>query len=95
MNKLPNQYGKTACLYKDNIQDQAFKTWFEPIKSVELTDALYIVPSIKFFLRMVRRALCKITKSSPKELGKTLSYFIKLRWKILTATNNRSRNNYK
>jgi chromosomal replication initiator protein len=60
MNKLPNQYGKTACLYKDNIQDQV-KTWFEPIKSVELTDnALYIqVPSK--FLRMVRRALCKIT----------------------------------
>jgi chromosomal replication initiator protein len=35
---------------KDNIQDQAYKTWFEPIKSVELTDnALYSVPS-KFFM---------------------------------------------
>jgi hypothetical protein len=43
---------------------------------------------------MVRRALCKIIKVAlTKELGKTLSYFIKLRWKILTATNNRSRNN--
>jgi chromosomal replication initiator protein len=58
MNKLPNQYGKTVCLYKDNIQDQAFKTWFEPIKSVELTDnALYIqVPS-----KNEVRNLCKIT----------------------------------
>jgi hypothetical protein len=45
---------------------------------------------------MVRRALCKIIKVAlTKELGKTLSYFIKLRWKILTATNNRSRNNCK
>ncbi|WP_324302070.1 DnaA N-terminal domain-containing protein, partial [Galbibacter sp.] len=28
------------CLHfiKDNIQPQAFKTWFEPIKSVKLTD---------------------------------------------------------
>jgi hypothetical protein len=43
---------------------------------------------------MVRRALCKITKVAlTKELGKK-SYFIKLRWKILTATNNLSRNNY-
>jgi chromosomal replication initiator protein len=46
------------------------------------------------FLRMVRRALCKIIKVAlTKELGKTLSYFIKLRWKTLMATNNRSRNN--
>jgi chromosomal replication initiator protein len=43
---------------------------------------------------MVRRALCKIIKVAlTKELAKTLSYFIKLRWKILMATNNRSRNN--
>jgi chromosomal replication initiator protein len=51
MNKTAHQYGKTACLfYKDNIQDQAFKTWFEPIKSVELTDnALYIQVPSKFF----------------------------------------------
>ena len=27
---------------KDNIQEQAFKTWFEPIKSVELTIMLFI-----------------------------------------------------
>jgi hypothetical protein len=48
--KLPNQYGKLLVFYKDNIQDQAFKTWFEPIKSVELTDnALYIQVPSKFF----------------------------------------------
>jgi hypothetical protein len=42
---------------------------------------------------MVRRALCKIIKVAlTKELGKKRSYFIKLRWKILTATNNRLNN---
>jgi chromosomal replication initiator protein len=50
MNKTANQYGKLFVFYKDNIQDQAFKTWFEPIKSVELTDnALYIQVPSKFF----------------------------------------------
>jgi chromosomal replication initiator protein len=41
--------GKLFVFYKDNIQDQN-KTWFEPIKSVELTDnALYIQVPSKFF----------------------------------------------
>jgi chromosomal replication initiator protein len=58
MNKTAQSVWKTVCLYKDNIQDQAYKTWFEPIKSVELTDnALYIQVPSKFFLRMVRRTL--------------------------------------
>jgi chromosomal replication initiator protein len=42
--------GNCLSFIKDNIQDQAFKTWFEPIKSVELTDnALYIQVPSKFF----------------------------------------------
>jgi chromosomal replication initiator protein len=45
--------GKLFVFHKDNIQDQAYKTWFEPIKSVELTDnALYI--QVLIFLRMAR-----------------------------------------
>jgi chromosomal replication initiator protein len=41
---------KLFVFIKDNIQDQAYKTWFEPIKSVELTDnALYIQVPSKFF----------------------------------------------
>jgi hypothetical protein len=40
------------------------------------------------------RTLCKIIKVAlTKELGKTQSYFIKLRWKTLMAINNRLRNN--
>jgi chromosomal replication initiator protein len=50
MNKTAQSVWENCLSFiKDNIQDQAFKTWFEPIKSVELTDnALYIQPS-KFF----------------------------------------------
>jgi chromosomal replication initiator protein len=49
MNKTAQSVWKTV-FFKDNIQDQAFKTWFEPIKSVELTDnALYIQVPSKFF----------------------------------------------
>ena len=43
---------------KDNIQDQAFKTWFRPIKSVELTDNTLHSGSKQILLRMARRALC-------------------------------------
>jgi hypothetical protein len=55
---------KTACLfYKDNIQDQAFKTWFEPIKSVELTDnALYIQVPSKFFYEWLEEHYVKLLK---------------------------------
>ena len=35
--------GKLFVFYKRQHSDQAYKTWFEPIKSVELNDnALYI-----------------------------------------------------
>jgi hypothetical protein len=35
---------------KDNIQDQAYKTWFEPIKSVELTDNVPFKFQVNFFM---------------------------------------------
>ena len=38
---------------KDNIQTQAYKTWFEPIQAVKLTEnALSIQVPSKFFLCM-------------------------------------------
>jgi chromosomal replication initiator protein len=52
MNKTASiSMGKLSVFIKDNIQDQ-YKTWFEPIKSVELTDnALYILKfQVNFFL---------------------------------------------
>jgi chromosomal replication initiator protein len=43
MNKTAQSVWKTACLLLKTIFRTSIKTWFEPIKSVELTDnALYI-----------------------------------------------------
>jgi chromosomal replication initiator protein len=51
MNKTAQSVWENCLSFiKDNIQDQAYKTWFEPIKSVELTDALYIQVPVNFFL---------------------------------------------
>ena len=48
---------------KDNIQDQAYKTWFEPIRAVELTDsALYIQVPSKFFYEWLEEHYVKLLK---------------------------------
>ena len=67
---------------KDNIQLQAYKTWFEPIKPVKLEDNILSVqvPS-KFFYEWLEEHYIKILKSSlSKELGKDakLVYIIKM-----------------
>jgi chromosomal replication initiator protein len=55
--------GKLFVFYKDNIQDQAYKTWFEPIKSVELTDnALYIQVPVNFFYEWLEEHYVKLLK---------------------------------
>ncbi|MCP1995695.1 chromosomal replication initiator protein DnaA [Flavobacterium sp. HSC-61S13] len=63
----------TNCLLfiKDNIQEQAFKTWFEPIKAIELTEsALYIQVPSKFFYEWLEEHYVKILKVALiKELG--------------------------
>lgn len=72
--------GKTAesvwknCLnfVKDNIQEQAFKTWFIPIQPVKLNDSVLTiqVPS-KFFYEWLEEHYIKLLKVSlQKELGK-------------------------
>lgn len=56
---------------KDNIQDQAYKTWFEPIKAVELTDnAIYIQVPSKFFYEWLEEHYVKLLKTAlTRELG--------------------------
>ncbi len=52
----------TNCLLfiKDNIQPQAYKTWFEPITAVKLSDnALSIQVPSKFFYEWLEEQLCK------------------------------------
>ena len=67
---------------KDNIQPQAYKTWFEPIQAVKLTDnALSIQVPSKFFYEWLEEHYVKILKVSlTKELGKDakLLYVIKM-----------------
>jgi len=67
---------------KDNIQPQAYKTWFEPIVAVKLTEnALSIQVPSKFFYEWLEEHYVKILKVSlTKELGETakLVYVIKM-----------------
>ncbi|MCF8273134.1 MAG: chromosomal replication initiator protein DnaA [Flavobacteriaceae bacterium] len=67
---------------KDNIQPQAYKTWFEPIIAVKLADnALSIQVPSKFFYEWLEEHYVKILKVSlTKELGEKakLVYIIKM-----------------
>lgn len=67
---------------QDNIQPQAFKTWFEPIKPVKLDDtALSIQVPSKFFYEWLEEHYVKLLKVAlTKELGESakLVYVIKM-----------------
>ncbi|SDS54865.1 chromosomal replication initiator protein [Formosa sp. Hel1_31_208] len=67
---------------KDNIQPQAYKTWFEPIVAVKLSDnALSIQVPSKFFYEWLEEHYVKILKVAlTKQLGETakLVYVIKM-----------------
>jgi chromosomal replication initiator protein len=67
---------------KDNIQPQAYKTWFEPIVAVKLeNNALSIQVPSKFFYEWLEEHYVKILKVSlTKELGEhaKLVYIIKM-----------------
>ncbi|MCK0159833.1 chromosomal replication initiator protein DnaA [Allomuricauda sp. F6463D] len=67
---------------QDNIQPQAFKTWFEPIKPIKLTDkALSIQVPSKFFYEWLEEHYVKLLKvAMTRELGNNakLIYVIKM-----------------
>lgn len=67
---------------QDNIQPQAFKTWFEPIKPIKLTDkALSIQVPSKFFYEWLEEHYVKLLKvAMTRELGTNakLIYVIKM-----------------
>jgi chromosomal replication initiator protein len=66
---------------KDNIQEQAYKTWFEPIRAVELTDnALYIQVPSKFFYEWLEEHYVKLLKVAlTKELGNGAKLLYKIK----------------
>ena len=67
---------------QDNIQPQAYKTWFEPIKSVKLSEnSLSIQVPSKFFYEWLEEHYVKLLKVAlTKELGEhaKLIYIIKM-----------------
>ncbi|WP_375238167.1 chromosomal replication initiator protein DnaA [Aurantibacter sp.] len=75
-------WGNCLLFIKDNIQPQAYKTWFEPIIAVKLVDkALSIQVPSKFFYEWLEEHYVKILKSAlHKQLGDTakLVYIIKM-----------------
>src|SRR5690554_2657902 len=75
-------WNKCLAFIEDNITSQAYKTWFEPIKAVKLTDnALSIQVPSKFFYEWLEEHYVKILKVAlTKELGPTakLVYIIRM-----------------
>ena len=67
---------------KDNIQPQAYKTWFEPIVPLKLSEnALSIQVPSKFFYEWLEEHYVKLLKIAlTKELGESarLVYVIKM-----------------
>ena len=75
-------WSKCLKFIKDNIQPQAYKTWFEPIKAIKLADGVLSVevPS-KFFYEWLEEHYVKILKVAlQKTLGDNakLVYVIKM-----------------
>ena len=74
-------WNNCLCFIKDNIQDQAYKTWFEPIQSVELNDnALSIQVPSKFFYEWLEEHYVKLLKVAlTKELGPSAKLLYKIK----------------
>ncbi|PZD79580.1 chromosomal replication initiator protein DnaA [Mesonia sp. K7] len=73
---------KCLSFIQDNVTSQAYKTWFEPIKAIKLTDnALSIQVPSKFFYEWLEEHYVNLLKVSlTKELGEKakLVYIIKM-----------------
>ena len=79
---LENVWNNCLEFIKDNIQEQAYKTWFEPIQPVKLDDnVLSIQVPSKFFYEWLEEHYVKLLKMAlTKELGKEakLVYVIRM-----------------
>ncbi len=66
---------------KDNVQEQAYKTWFEPIQSVDLNEnALSIQVPSKFFYEWLEEHYVKLLKVAlTKELGPNAKLLYKIK----------------
>lgn len=83
MNLTANDVWNNCLLFiKDNIQAQAFRTWFEPIKPIKLQDqSLSVQVPSKFFYEWLEEHYVKLLKVAlTKQLGENakLVYIIKM-----------------
>lgn len=81
MNKTAQSVWENCLSFiKDNIQEQAFKTWFEPIKAIELSgNVLHIQVPSKFFYEWLEEHYVKLLKLSlTKELGEGAKLLYKI-----------------
>jgi hypothetical protein len=96
MNKTAQSVWENCLSFiKDNIQDQTTKLGLNQSNQLNLPIMHYIFKFlVNFFYEWLEEHYVKLLKVAlTKELGKTQSYFIKLRWKTLMAINNLLRNN--
>ncbi len=80
--KTAQSVWKNCLLFiKDNIEDQAYKTWFEPIRAVELTNnSLCILVPSKFFYEFLEEHYVRLLKVAlTKELGENANLRYKIR----------------
>ena len=81
-----------SCLkfIKDNINQQAYKTWFEPIKPVSLKgDALTIQVPSKFFYEWLEEHYIKLLRTSlVKELGRDAKLIYDVKMENTYSSNN-------
>lgn len=79
----------TRCLLfiRDNVNEQVFKTWFEPIVAIELSEnALYIQVPSKFFYEWLEEHYVKVLKSALiKELGANAKLVYRIRMENATG----------
>jgi chromosomal replication initiator protein len=77
-----NVWNSCLAFIKDNISEQAFKTWFEPIQAVKLTNkALSVQVPSKFFFEWLEEHYLDVLKVAlNRELGENakLVYVIKM-----------------
>jgi len=81
MNKTAQSVWENCLSFiKDNIQEQAYKTWFEPIKAIELSgNVLHIQVPSKFFYEWLEEHYVKLLKLSlTKELGEGAKLLYKI-----------------
>lgn len=80
--KTAQSVWKNCLLFiKDNIEDQAYKTWFEPIRAVELANnSLCILVPSKFFYEFLEEHYVRLLKVAlTKELGENANLRYKIR----------------